>query len=100
MAKTVISPKLTAKTAAKKIDFSFFAPESKKVQLAGSFNSWNPEKTNLKKSKDGKWKTTLSLIPGRYEYKFVIDGDWQNDQNPVECIPNGVGGWNCVIEVK
>ncbi len=100
MPKTVISPKLSAKTAAKKIDFEFYAPESKKVQLAGSFNGWNPSENSLKKAKDGKWKATLSLLPGRFEYKFVVDGDWQNDQRPVECVPNGSGGWNSVIEVK
>lgn len=82
------------------VSFEFFAPEAGLVQLAGCFNSWNPEQTPLKKAKNGKWKVTLDLEPGRYEYRFWVDGSWQNDQNPVECVPNPFGTWNCVLEVQ
>ena len=101
MSKTITSPKTTsAAKNSKKVEFEFYAPQSKKVQVAGSFNSWNPGKTPLKQGRDGKWKASVSLSPGRYEYKFLVDGDWQNDQKPVECVPNNLGGWNCVIEVQ
>ncbi|HTL47381.1 MAG TPA: isoamylase early set domain-containing protein [Verrucomicrobiae bacterium] len=91
-----------AKDAAglKAVEFEFFAPEAKEVRLAGGFNLWNPEATPLKKSKNGKWKATLHLEPGRYEYRFWVDGDWQNDQRTVECVPNPFGTWNCVLTVQ
>ena len=94
MLKTVIS-----KGKVSKITFEFYAPQAQKVQVAGTFNDWNPSKTPLKKERD-KWKTTLGLPPGRYEYRYWVDGDWQNDQRPVECAPNPFGTWNCILEVR
>ena len=90
----------TITIAKKKIEFEFFAPEAKQVQLAGDFNSWDPQKTPLKKDRDGKWRASLSLPSGRYEYRFFVDGGWQNDQRPVECVPNAFGTWNCVLEQR
>ena len=86
--------------SAKKITFEFYAPQAECVELSATFNNWNPRETPLKKEKDGKWKATLSLPPGRYEYRFRVDGNWQNDQRPVECVPNPFGTWNCVLEVR
>lgn len=84
----------------KTVSFEYFAPESENVFLAGTFNGWNPGLTPLKKSKNGTWKVSLKLPPGRYEYRFWVDDTWQNDQKPVECVPNAFGTWNCVIEIS
>ena len=84
----------------KKVTFEYYAPQARKVELAGTFNGWNASETSLKKEKDGKWRATLDLAAGRYEYRYRVDGDWQNDQRPVECIPNTFGSWNCVLEVQ
>jgi 1,4-alpha-glucan branching enzyme len=81
-----------------KIAFEFFAPESKKVQLAGTFNAWKP--VSLKKTSEGKWAASIDLEPGRYEYRFFVDGTWQNDQKQCECVPNAFGSWNCVLNVS
>ncbi len=84
----------------KKVDFELFAPEAQKVTLAGDFNQWKPEATPLEKKENGKWKVTLNLAPGRYEYRFLVDGDWQNDPQSGECVPNAFGSWNSVLEVR
>ena len=83
-----------------KVEFEFFAPEAKKVQIAGDFNNWDPDKSPLKKALDDKWRITLQLKPGRYEYRYFVDGNWQNDQRSVECVPNVFGTWNCVAKVQ
>ena len=83
-----------------KTEFEFYAPEARKVSVAGSFNDWNATKAPLKKDANGKWKLALVLSPGRYEYRYFVDGVWQNDQRTVECIPNLLGTWNCVLEVR
>lgn len=88
-----------AKTG-KKIEFEYFAPSAVKVSVAGTFNHWNSEKDLMKNDGSGRWKITMLLPPGRYEYRYSIDGTWQNDQRPVECIPNAFGTWNCVLEVR
>ena len=81
----------------KKTSFSFLAPEANSVQLAGDFNSWNPNVHPLKKSSNGLWKINLNLSPGRYEYRFLVDGQWINEPNCKSYVPNPFGEENCVI---
>ncbi len=83
-----------------KIQFEYFAPQAKQVQLGGTFNNWDPAKTPLKKDREGRWKASLELPAGSYEYRYFVDSDWQNDPRTVKCIPNAFGSWNCVLEVE
>ncbi|MBU9888605.1 MAG: glycoside hydrolase family 13 [Candidatus Omnitrophica bacterium] len=85
---------------AKTVDFKFYAPQAKKVGVGGSFNNWNAEKNALKKDANGNWKASLKLSSGRHEYRYCVDGAWFNSQDPVECVPNAFGSWNCVVEVR
>ncbi|GAA0871342.1 isoamylase early set domain-containing protein [Gangjinia marincola] len=63
-----------------KVTFSIPAKEASTVAVAGDFNNWNVEEAALKKLKNGTFKTTLNLPAGQaYEYKYVVDGQWQND---------------------
>ena len=84
----------------RKIRLEYFAPQAQSVALAGTFNDWNPYKHPLHKDRGGKWHIEFWLEPGRYEYRFFVDGIWQNEQNPVECLPNPFGTWNCVLKVQ
>jgi len=85
---------------AKAVEFKFYAPAAKKVNIAGSFNKWNSKSDPARKDSQGNWTTKLSLIPGRHEYKFIVDGNWVNDPRCSSCIPNAYGSHNCVVEVK
>ncbi|MDP2941164.1 MAG: glycogen-binding domain-containing protein [Candidatus Omnitrophota bacterium] len=86
--------------AAKPTEFKLFAPQAKRVSLAGSFNNWDAKKLSARKDSKGNWIAKTNLKPGNYEYKFVVDGSWTNDPGCNRCVPNGVGSCNCVIEVK
>jgi 1,4-alpha-glucan branching enzyme len=88
----------TSKT--KKVPFEFVAPDAQKVVLAGDFNHWNPKTSPMKKDKKGIWKATVSLKPGRYEYRFLVDGNWVNDPACCDCVPNEFGSKNCVRIVE
>lgn len=58
-------------------------PNARVVALAGTFNNWNQSQLLFAKQND-EWICRIDLAPGEYEYKFVIDGDWQIDPgNPV-----------------
>ena len=83
----------------KTVEFKFYAPQAKKVSVGGCFNNWKPEKTVLKKDAKGNWTGSVVLSSGRYEYRYLVDGAWQNSQEPVECVPNAFGSWNCVVSV-
>lgn len=62
--------------------FSYEAPEANSVHLAGEFNGWNITQNPLTKDvKTGVWSTVYPLTEGRYEYKFVIDGEWMSGAN-------------------
>ncbi|MBN3040586.1 MAG: isoamylase early set domain-containing protein [Candidatus Omnitrophica bacterium] len=82
---------------AKKIKFYIEAPQASQVAIAGDFNNWS--ETTLKKTLNKTWEKDISLKPGRYEYKFVIDGNWINDPNNSNTAWNTYGSQNSVIEV-
>jgi 1,4-alpha-glucan branching enzyme len=86
------------KSSAKKITFKISAPTAKDVRLAGDFNSWDASSFSLKKSKNGLWKRDLSLKSGRYEYKYLVDGQWQRDPSNNLSVVNTFGSENSVIE--
>ncbi len=81
-------------------ELKFHAPQARRVNLAGTFNDWDTKKTSVKKAGDGTWVAKLSLKPGRYEYKFVVDGNWVNDPSCRACVPNAFGSHNCVLDIK
>ena len=86
--------------SSKPVEFKFYAPQAKKVSLVGSFNKWDVKKTSAKKDSKGNWSAKVSLKPGRYEYKFFVDGNWTNDPRCSLCVANSLGSQNCVVEVK
>lgn len=83
----------------KDVVFEFFAPAAQDIRLAGSFNNWDASKHRLRKDSNGHWHLTLKLKSGRYEYRYLVDGNWENDQKPVICVPNAFGTWNCIVEI-
>lgn len=90
----------SASTRAKPMEFTLHAPQAKKVSLAGSFNNWDTKTLSAKKATKGNWTVNVSLKPGRYEYKFLVDGSWVNDPRCNACVPNPYGGHNCTVEIK
>ena len=66
-------------------DVTFCYDGGAQVQLYGSWDSWAAGK-DMQKNADGIWTVTLQdLLPGTYEYKFVVDGQWIKDP---------VNGWS------
>jgi 1,4-alpha-glucan branching enzyme len=79
-----------------KTEFSLSAPRATSVFIAGNFNQWNLSAHPLKRGKKGVWKISLTLGPGRYEYRFLVDGEWQNDPNSPSLVENAFGTLNCL----
>ncbi len=84
----------------KRISLQFVKPEAKEVFVAGSFNQWKPERAPLVPIGEGRWVSDLAVGPGRYEYLFVVDGEWMPDPNAKETVPNPYGGKNSVLTVS
>ena len=86
-------------SSGKKVNFQLNAPTVKNVVLTGDFNAWCQEGVTMKKDKNGVWKIELELNPGRYEYKFIVDGKWWTDPSNKKIAVNSFGDVNSVLEV-
>lgn len=56
------------------VAFSCDSDTTEAVCLAGSFNKCDPTANPMEGGNGGHWTASLPLAPGRYEYKFVVDG--------------------------
>jgi len=79
--------------------FAFDAPGAREVHLAGDFNGWEVEGPQMEAA-GRRWKSVLKLDPGRYRYRYVVDGEWQNDPLNAEVEPAPFGGYNSVVVVR
>jgi 1,4-alpha-glucan branching enzyme len=83
--------------------FQYHAPSARQVTLAGNFNNWGGTQGGGRYDPgidpmsdpdgDGTWTIVLPLAPGRYQYKFVIDGGvrWEQDpNNPDKAFEGGI----------
>lgn len=94
------------------IQFRFYAPSARLVQLAGNWpeNNWlagqaQTQGYNVGEMKDpdgdGIWERVEKLPPGRYQYKFVIDRvNWKEDPNNPNRTADGYGGNNSLLDVR
>ncbi len=83
-----------------RITFVAFYPDAGKVQLAGDFNNWLPDKNPMLKTGEGIWQISMPLPKGTYRYRFVVDGKWMQDPYNKMCEPNPYGEMNSVITVR
>jgi 1,4-alpha-glucan branching enzyme len=90
--------------ARKKVRLSCCTPTAGAVQVAGTFNGWEP--LSMAKGPGGEWHAEIELGPGRYEYKFLVDGHWCCEPGEPDvfrettgCVCNEHGTMNRVIEV-
>jgi 1,4-alpha-glucan branching enzyme len=75
------------------------APLAREVILTGDFTGWSAEGIRLRRGSDGRWGTVLRLLPGQYEYRLIIDGDWADHPGAPKRNPNSFGVTNCILEV-
>jgi chromosome partitioning protein len=81
--------------------FTTLYPRADTVQIAGDFNNWQPTETPMEKVADnGAWQLKLKLPAGKYRYRLVVDGQWQQDPYNEMTEMNPYGDYNSVLEVK
>ncbi len=73
--------------------------KSNQVVITGSFNNWSTEGIPMKRTAEG-WEVKLILKPGKYYYKFIIDGYWSYDQGNNLREDDGYGNYNSVFYVS
>jgi 1,4-alpha-glucan branching enzyme len=85
----------------REVGFVLEHPNAEHVYVCGDFNDWHPTCLRMiGNADDGLWEKLLTLTPGRYEYKFVVDGNWLHDPDVRENVSNIYGSLNSVVEVR
>ena len=82
------------------VRFVLYAPDAKRVTVAGTFNQWDQNAAPLiPAGKDGVWVTTLELPVGQHQYAFVVDGRrWVADP-AAPGVDDGFGRRNSIVAV-
>jgi 1,4-alpha-glucan branching enzyme len=95
------APTCGIKQAKDGVIFTVCYPSARTVQIAGTFNNWQPQQNSMQKINDkGFWQTKLFLSKGTYSYRLVVDGQWQHDPNNSNTEPNPYGSLNSILTVK
>ena len=97
--KTTRAAAAPRKPAAVKQVFSYNAPAALSVLLAGDFTHWQREALPMKRGRDGLWKVSVALEPGIHHYRFIVDGQWQDDPECELRVANPYGSQNAVRTV-
>lgn len=72
---------------------------ARKVVLTGDFSGWAPDRFPMRRDPDGVWRTRLHLLPGEYQYRLRVDGEWMDDPHASRRVSNPYGGENAVMVV-
>ncbi len=80
------------------VQFGYLEKNAKMVQIAGDFNNWVNEAMECSDGEKGMWRKYIPLTPGKYRYKFIVDGEWMVDPNNNLTESNVYGGIDSVID--
>jgi chromosome partitioning protein len=76
-------------------------PRAESVHIAGDFNNWQPTKNPMERvGRSGVWQLKIKLPQGKYRYRLVVDGQWQQDPYNELTELNPFGEYNSVLEVR
>jgi len=75
--------------------------ERGRIFVAGDFNNWKIGSHPLRKRSNGTASAALTLNSGdRFAFRYVTeDGLWFNDEQADDYEPNGIDGFNCVVQI-
>ncbi len=90
-----------AQEAAVTVRLNFYAPDARRVSVAGDFNKWQVDAHVMDRQAGGVWSVEIKLKPGAYSYMFVVDGKaWIADPDAESYQDDGFGSKNAVMRVK
>ncbi len=91
----------SAASPKREVAFVLSSHEAEEVYLCGDFNQWIPGSLPMiRHDEDHWWEKRLVLEPGRYEYKFIVNGVWIHNPDAPENVPNIHGSLNSIVEVQ
>ena len=95
------SIQLGPKQVEDRIVLRYYDPIAQDVQIAGDFSNWEPVEDIMVQQNENKiWKGTVQLEPGKYQYKFIVDGEWKIDPSNPEVTTSDMGVCNSLLIVS
>ena len=80
-----------------------FEPDSEtvsSVNLVSEVDDWDTVARPMTRRKDGSFSTSVTMRPGRYRFRYLVDGQrWVNDHNADDFVDNGHGDVDGVVDV-
>ncbi len=96
----MITKKLSPKGRSVRVKFVLPAAADR-ASIVGNFNDWDDSKHKMKfNQKDGVFEKEISFKPGeRLEFRYLVDGEWKNDDAADAYEPSGFFSQNCIVEL-
>jgi len=85
---------------ARQINFVVKIPGAREVVLTGDFTNWVKDRIKLQKRGADEWKADFTLSKGTYQYRLLVDGQWQDHLGATHRVANPFGSQNCVLTVS
>lgn len=80
---------------------TFLLPEhiwADSVFVVGDFNGWDTMASPMQQDAHGRWKAAIEVEAGGvYQFRYLCDGDWINDNQADAYYTNDFGGHNSVV---
>jgi 1,4-alpha-glucan branching enzyme len=68
--------------------------------VVGDFNAWDQAASPMKSLKSGGFTTTVELEKGQeYQFRYLVDGQWTNDEEADKYVASPFGAENSVVVV-
>ncbi len=79
--------------------FHYSAHDASSVLLVGDFTNWQEKPVPMHKRTGDTWTATVELAPGTHHYRFIVDGEWQDDPDCAVRVPNPFGSQDMVARI-
>lgn len=90
-----------AASDAQEIQFLLVAPGASSVSLVGQFNEWDERATPMALDENhGAWHVSVPLVPGLYQYQFLVDGKVRVTDPSAPVVGSEFGSPNSLLTVK
>lgn len=69
-----------------------------RISLTGDFNDWRENDIMLQQTRSGVWQATVDLpMGGRYQFRYIVDGQWRTDSHADGTLDNNYGSENSLV---
>ncbi|MCC5878128.1 MAG: hypothetical protein JJU11_18060 [Candidatus Sumerlaeia bacterium] len=93
-------PKMSPMIEGRTVTFIVYNAEARNIAVAGTFNNWNQLTMYRNPSDRNMWGVRYELPPGRYMYKYIVDGEWQVDPENYTPVDDGSGNFNSSFIIR